>query len=83
MSPNVVIAWQAAAFFGPIIVTLFICWVGWLSGNKTNLNSFCTFATGVEMIRFEFLPDPIAQALVPGFAIATLLSNTILTERVK
>ena len=81
MAPNILMAWQGAAFFGPIVVTLIVWWTGWLSGKKTNLNALGSFAAGAEMVRFDFIPEPIGAALISGFAIATLLSNMVLTSR--
>ena len=78
MSPWLV----AAAFFGPILVTFGIWGLDAFSGRKTTINAgFSTIIAGMEMVDFSFLPPEIGQALLPGFAVATLLSNTVLTER--
>jgi len=75
-------AWQAAAFFGPIVAVFAIWGLDLFSGHKTTINSgFTTVIAGMEMVDFSFLPPEIGQALLPGFAVATLLSNTMLTKR--
>jgi hypothetical protein len=72
----------ALAFFGPVAVTLSVWGVGALAGHKTTINSMLTtVVAGMEMVDFSFLPSEIGQALLPGFAVATLISNTLLTSR--
>ncbi len=76
------IALQVLAFFSPIALTLIVWGCGLFSGHKTTINSgFVTVVAGLGAIDLSFLPDEITAALLPGFAISTLLSNTILTNR--
>jgi len=74
---------QAAAFFGPVLAVFVIYGFDLFSGRKTTITAgFTTVIAGMEMVDFSFLPPEVGQALLPGFAVATLLSNTMLTKRV-
>ncbi len=76
-------ALQAAAFLGPIVVTLLVWWLDWFSGKKTNINStFIPIIAGMELIDFSFVPADISAPLVSGFAVAALISNSALSKRV-
>ncbi len=75
-------AWQVAAFLGPIVFTLVVWGLDAFSGRKTTINAgLVTIVAGMELVDFSFLPVDIAAALMPGFAVAALLSNTLLTKR--
>lgn len=74
---------QITAFVGPIVATFFVWWLGAFSGKKTNINSiFIPIIAGMEFIDFSFIPPDVAAPLVSGFAVAALISNSALSERV-
>lgn len=74
--------WQALAFGVPIAVTLIAWSLSAFSGQKTNINAaIASFTAGLELIDFSWLPSEISSALITGFAVSTLMSNTVLTKR--
>ncbi len=78
------IAWQVAAFVAPIAITMFVWWMDWFDGKKTNINNtFIPIIAGMEFVDFSFLPPGIAAPLVAGLAVAALVANNALTHRGK
>ena len=75
-------ALQAVAFGGPVVLTMLVWWFGVLSGRKTTINaSLGSFTAGMELIDFGWMAADFSSALIAGFAVSTLVSNTVLTAR--
>lgn len=82
MTPTV---WIVAAAFGPSAIVALMKAVDMFSGQKTNLSGagVTLSAIGIGTMDLSFLPDGVPEALIFGFGISTMISNTVLTNRSK